>query len=163
MSYIIIKPDELYHYGILGQKWGIRRFQNPDGSLTEAGKKRYFQSDSLSLTEEGKRFEEKAYNKLYGKNKYSKQEEASKAVKDMAEYSFLKILEKNNSKEQRSYLEKIAAINMKASLNQAKTYKELINKGQMFTKEYFDIKYAMLRSLGVSLGATQALKEIKSS
>lgn len=31
----------LSHHGILGQKWGIRRFQNPDGSLTPAGKKRY--------------------------------------------------------------------------------------------------------------------------
>ena len=29
------------HHGIKGQKWGIRRYQNPDGSLTEAGKKRY--------------------------------------------------------------------------------------------------------------------------
>ena len=35
---------ELYHHGILGQKWGIRRFQNEDGSLTEAGKKRYSES-----------------------------------------------------------------------------------------------------------------------
>lgn len=31
----------LYHHGILGQKWGIRRYQNSDGSLTPAGKKRY--------------------------------------------------------------------------------------------------------------------------
>lgn len=31
----------LVHHGILGQKWGIRRFQNEDGSLTPAGKKRY--------------------------------------------------------------------------------------------------------------------------
>lgn len=33
--------DELCHHGIRGQKWGIRRFQNADGSLTSAGKKRY--------------------------------------------------------------------------------------------------------------------------
>ena len=32
---------ELYHYGIRGQKWGVRRFQNPDGTLTAAGKSRY--------------------------------------------------------------------------------------------------------------------------
>lgn len=35
------KPNELYHYGKKGQKWGVRRYQNADGTLTEAGKKRY--------------------------------------------------------------------------------------------------------------------------
>jgi hypothetical protein len=32
---------ELYHYGVKGQKWGVRRYQNSDGSLTPAGKSRY--------------------------------------------------------------------------------------------------------------------------
>jgi hypothetical protein len=33
--------EELYHHGIKGQKWGIRRYQNDDGTLTDAGRKRY--------------------------------------------------------------------------------------------------------------------------
>lgn len=33
--------SELYHWGIKGQKWGVRRFQNEDGSLTPEGKRRY--------------------------------------------------------------------------------------------------------------------------
>lgn len=31
---------ELYHHGIKGQRWGVRRFQNEDGSLTPAGERR---------------------------------------------------------------------------------------------------------------------------
>ena len=43
-DYLTLK--ELYHSGIKGQKWGIRRFQNEDGTLTEAGKARYNQDGS---------------------------------------------------------------------------------------------------------------------
>lgn len=38
--------SELHHYGIPGMKWGVRRYQNEDGSLTEAGKRRHLREDS---------------------------------------------------------------------------------------------------------------------
>ena len=39
---------ELYHHGIKGMKWGVRRFQKKDGSLTSAGKKRYYDTPELN-------------------------------------------------------------------------------------------------------------------
>lgn len=38
---ILMEQEHLEHWGILGMKWGVRRYQNPDGSLTSSGKQRY--------------------------------------------------------------------------------------------------------------------------
>lgn len=50
----VIKEDELYHHGIKGQKWGVRRFQNPDGTLTAAGKRRAYKNLSRGSVDYGK-------------------------------------------------------------------------------------------------------------
>lgn len=42
----LLNTEHLEHHGILGMKWGVRRFQNKDGTRTAAGKKRYRDDDS---------------------------------------------------------------------------------------------------------------------
>ena len=47
--------SELYHHGIKGQKWGVRRFVNPDGTLTPEGERRYGTVENYNKITEEKR------------------------------------------------------------------------------------------------------------
>ena len=63
---VYVNTNELYHHGIKGQKWGIRRFQNPDGTLTQAGRKRYMNYDG-SYKKKKKKSKAKQYEKQLNK------------------------------------------------------------------------------------------------
>ena len=52
----------IMHYGILGQKWGVRRFQNPDGSYTEEGKERYAKAEGRTKYGRGKTIDKEHTN-----------------------------------------------------------------------------------------------------
>ena len=75
-NYVLGPDGELYHWGIKGMKWGVRRYQNKDGSLTNAGKKRY---DKLEAEME------KLGGKVGGKTSDGSGKTTAKAVKDMSD------------------------------------------------------------------------------
>ena len=52
--------NELYHFGIKGQKWGIRRFQNKSGGLTSAGRKHYDDGSESNSGSSGQSFKSRA-------------------------------------------------------------------------------------------------------
>ena len=69
-----VQSDELKHYGISGQKWGIRRFQNEDGTLTEEGKERYYSKikiESKKITDTNYECDRHTF-KSEGSDKFSK-------------------------------------------------------------------------------------------
>lgn len=66
-SYTVIPAsEELYHFGTLGMKWGVRRYQNADGSLTEEGKKRYTNKDGSYVDNESRQAIKKEISKRKG-------------------------------------------------------------------------------------------------
>ena len=56
---------ELYHHGIKGMKWGVRRYQNKDGSLTGVGRKRYQDDPEVQKSKATMKADKKAMNKAY--------------------------------------------------------------------------------------------------
>lgn len=109
-------PDELAHFGVLGQKWGIRRYQNKDGTLTSAGKRRYKISSDGKMVKRS-REEVKSYDKKVKTLKKASEEKKKK------QKSRAKALEKNDINEMANNPNYFTTeeINQAVSRNQALT------------------------------------------
>lgn len=152
--------EMLEHHGIKGMKWGVRRYQNEDGSLTEKGKKRYalkgYEEDSYNSnkTKAGK-----IYDKITDAHKYggaalygaaSKKERDARAEKYVKEHGLA--VEPKKSVKDMSDAELRTRLNR---LQMEKQYNQLTNsdtnKGKKFVSD------AMKVATGVATVSTTAL------
>ena len=74
----------LIHHGIIGQRWGVRRFQNPDGSLTEAGRKRLanYNPNKTKIDKNVEKIVNSDYTKNLIKSSVDKVDKAARKVEE---------------------------------------------------------------------------------
>ena len=84
-DYKIVYRDELYHYGVKGMRWGVRRYQNKDGSLTLKGQRRYGETNNRTL-KSGTEVQNISRRQLDSSNKKSNRIYGSYTDSDKTEY-----------------------------------------------------------------------------
>ena len=148
--------NELYHYGILGMRWGVRRYQKRDGTLTNAGKRKYNKEFDKLETEE-----KIIKNKKRTQAKLDKLEAKRKSVEELKKSSEKSPSKPNKPKE--NPVKSLSDAELRERVNRLqleKQYKDLspneVSLGKAFVKT---VVKDVAEPVAIDLGK-QALKSL---
>ena len=167
----------LQHHGILGMKWGVRRYQNKDGTLTSAGKRRS-RNDYSNLSDEEmtKTVKRKNLEKQYAKatNARSTNLDATKKVVDNTSNLVNNLKNANNTSKKKANasmdLSNMTDKELRDRINRANLERQYTNmfseettsKGRSYASDILDTAGTALAVTSSALGIALAIKELRS-
>ena len=140
--------SELRHHGIKGQKWGVRRFQNKDGSLTLAGAKRYSADDYKSALD-----------------KVNKADKTLKDVKKMRNEAEAKTYEKKikydlSKMSDKDLQQAVNRLNMEERYTQVMAQRHRLEQGEDKVNKILNVAGSALTGAATALTIAAAMKEL---
>ena len=163
------EENSLEHAGIKGMKWGVRRFQNPDGTLTEAGKKRY-DRDTRNMKDKEKAKYKADPDKWVKEDMESGRKlanEANTLTKQLGSQVDKSI---KNQKRPKVDLSNMTDQEMRSQINRAalerqyidEFYPAKVSKGKVAVKKTLEVAGDVLAVTATSLAIATAIKELRS-
>lgn len=151
MDILTNEEAELFHHGIKGQRWGIRRYQNADGSLTPDGKKRYMKDARFRAKWEKVKAKDEAKKKAV--------EEAEARKHESAEQRHARLMKSNNANELMKHIDELSTEEIRERVNRIQAERSL---AQYMTKNPTKIEKAMQKVEAVNAYANRAMTVINS-